>query len=282
MSLIPIIRQVKSWQSEGRKVVLATGVFDLLHIEHFRFLEKAKNAGDRMIVGVETDQRVQSLKGGMRPINEREIRLEQLEALKVVDLAFALPEKFNSQSDWELFMDSLKPDVYAVSSGSPYLENKLAICRKFGIRFQVVHRHNPKHSSSMLVTRLLHPHDAGSPSRYRARVIPGQGRGKIMGFPTVNLKIPEDFPYHHGIYAGYVWLKGKRYQGAFHFGPIPTFSQRRVSLEVFLLHRKRDIAEKIVTFQLVQYLRPILTFSCQNRLLEQIQRDIELAKIVLA
>jgi len=281
MSLIPICRQVKRWQSRGKKVVLATGVFDILHIEHLRFLNKAKDAGDKLIVGIESDQRAQSMKGGIRPLNESKIRLEQLHALKAVDLAFTLPDKFNSQSDWERLMDALKPDAYAVSSGSPYLENKLAICRKFSVRFQVVHGHNPKYSTSTLVNKLMDPNADDYKSRYRAKIVSGYGRGKGMGFPTVNLKIPEHFPYHHGIYAGYIWLKSKRYKGAFHFGPVPTFKQGDVSLEVFLLSRKRDITQKTITFQLVQYLRPIIAFASKNLLLKQIHRDVELVKTVL-
>jgi len=158
MSLSQVTRQVKSWQSQGQKVVLATGVFDLLHIEHIRFLKKAKAAGDRLIVGIEADARVKSLKGNARPINNRQLRLEQLNALNAVDLAFTLPRRFSAQTDWETFMALVRPDVYAASSHDSYLKNKRAICQKCNVEFRVVHRHNPRYSTSILIARLLRPH----------------------------------------------------------------------------------------------------------------------------
>jgi cytidyltransferase-like protein len=157
MSLKQIKGRVTSWRSQGQKVVLATGVFDLLHIEHIRFLKKAKGAGNRLIVGIEADARVKSLKGYARPVNSQKVRLEQLNALSAVDLAFTLPRKFSGQSDWEVFMASLRPDVYAVSSHDTYLKNKRAICQRRGIDFRVVHKHNPRYSTSLLITRLLGP-----------------------------------------------------------------------------------------------------------------------------
>jgi FAD synthase len=189
-------------------------------------------------------------------------------------------EEFDSQPNGS-FYGFAGADVYAVSSSSSFLENKRSICTKFGIGFRIVHQHNPYISSSLLMANLLNRHIAGPQIRYRTIVVPGHGRGKGMGIPTLNLKAPIRFPYQHGIYAGYVWLKGARYQGAFHYGPVPTFNQSEVSLEVFLLHRRRDIAQRSITFQLVQYLRPIMQFSSKHLLLDQIRRDVALATIVI-
>ena len=55
--------------------VLATGVFDVLHIEHIRFLAAAKQQGDRLIVGVESDVRVRAMKGPGRPLHDEQVRL---------------------------------------------------------------------------------------------------------------------------------------------------------------------------------------------------------------
>lgn len=146
-----IITQVKTWQSQGLRVGLATGVFDLLHIEHLRFLTKAKALGDKLIVGVETDNRVAQMKGNHRPINRLIIRLEQLEALKAVDMSFSLPSLFDTQSAWVTFMQTLKPDYYAVSSHSNFIKNKQTICRQTNVAFYIVHPHNPKISTTQLL-----------------------------------------------------------------------------------------------------------------------------------
>lgn len=154
MSLQPLVQQLAIWHSQGLKVVLATGVFDLLHLEHLRFLTKAKAAGDKLIVGLETDARVRRIKGSHRPVNSAKIRLEQLRALAAVDLAFVLPQQFSRQEDWINFMTALKPDLYAVSSHTAHLANKRLICRRLGITCRVVHRFNPTVSTSLLLRSL--------------------------------------------------------------------------------------------------------------------------------
>jgi cytidyltransferase-like protein len=281
VSLKQMQGRVKSWKEEGFKVVLATGVFDFLHIQHLRFLRKAAAAGDKLIVGIEADSRAREIKGDERPINSHKTRIEQLSYLKAVDDAFILPEKFSAQSDWEDFMAALRPDIYAISSQDAYQENKQGICRKLGIDLRIVHRYNPNYSTSLLIAKLLGPHIEGYENRYQAPIIPGHGRGRSLGFPTLNLKIPLHFPYRHGIYAGYVWLGPQRYRGAFHFGPVPVFDQNKVTLEVFLLNHRRDIKRPAVSFQLVHYLRPVRAFPNQTDLCSEISRDIELVKLTL-
>jgi rfaE bifunctional protein nucleotidyltransferase chain/domain len=155
VNLNQVTDQISKWQKKNQKVVLVTGVFDLLHIEHIRFLTQAKAAGDKLIVGVESDTRAKSIKGHDRPINNQAIRLEQIAAIKVVDLAFVLPEKFSTQTDWESFMASITPNIYAVSSNTAHLENKRTICQKYGATLKIVHPFNPEYSSSKLAHKLL-------------------------------------------------------------------------------------------------------------------------------
>jgi D-beta-D-heptose 7-phosphate kinase / D-beta-D-heptose 1-phosphate adenosyltransferase len=133
---------------------MVTGVFDILHIEHIRFLNKAKATGNVLLVALESDSRVKAIKGTERPLNNQQIRLEQALSLKSVDEAFILPDSFNTQTEWENIMASLKPDVYAVSSHTKYLDNKQQICQKFGIAFQIVHQYNPEYSSSALIEKI--------------------------------------------------------------------------------------------------------------------------------
>lgn len=281
MSLNQVISQVKSWQSQSQKVVLATGVFDLLHIEHIRFLTKAKAAGNKLIVGLESDARVRSIKGHSRPVNSQKIRLEQINALHLVDHAFILPHQFSTQSDWENFMIALKPDLYAVSSHTSYQANKKAICQKLGITFKIVHHHNPHHSTSLLIAKLINPFLTQDHPRFTTPVISGHHRGKDIGYPTLNLKVPPRFPYQHGIYAGLVWLGNQKYQGAFHYGPIPVFHQTKPSLEVYLLNRRQNITRQQIDFQLLHYLRPIKTFPSPQELQAQISQDVQLVQTLL-
>ena len=74
-------------------LVVVTGVFDLLHVGHLRFLCAARELGARLVVGVESDERVRRWKGPDRPIQTQEDRCELLSALRVVDDVFELQER---------------------------------------------------------------------------------------------------------------------------------------------------------------------------------------------
>jgi glycerol-3-phosphate cytidylyltransferase len=134
--------------------VFVTGIFDLLHVEHVRFLAAAKNQGHRLIVGIESDVRVRKLKGSARPICSQSERQEMLEALSVVDEVLILPEQFDTDRDYERILQEVKPDVYAVSGNSPYLENKRKICKQCGVELRIVHPYNPEFSTTKLTEKI--------------------------------------------------------------------------------------------------------------------------------
>jgi len=72
-------------RAAGRRVVLANGCFDLLHVGHVRYLEDARALGDLLIVGVNGDDAVRRLKGPGRPLMPAVERAEMLAALRAVD-----------------------------------------------------------------------------------------------------------------------------------------------------------------------------------------------------
>ncbi len=78
---------------QGRRVVLANGVFDLLHRGHLAYLEEAKKLGDVLFVAVNSDLSVRKIKGEGRPILGEDERLALVEALKPVDYAFLFEEE---------------------------------------------------------------------------------------------------------------------------------------------------------------------------------------------
>ena len=76
---------VEDLKKKGKRIVFTNGCFDLLHLGHIRYLEKAKSLGDILVVGVNSDRSVQSLKGPERPILPEEERAEILSGLECVD-----------------------------------------------------------------------------------------------------------------------------------------------------------------------------------------------------
>lgn len=115
---------------------------------------------------------------------------------------------------------------------------------------------------------------------YQTKQIKGKGRGKLLlGYPTINLEIPERFDEPDGIYAGFVWIEKKRYKGAFHYGPIPTFNEDDKSLEVFLIDVKEKgipfLTNSIIEIQLIEKIRDIIKFNNLKDLSRQIKADVQ-------
>ncbi len=117
--------------------------------------------------------------------------------------------------------------------------------------------------------------------KYRTLLIKGKGRGKKLGFPTVNLQIPTSLNTKHGIYACWVWIGRKRYKGALHFGPIPTYADPQVSLEIFILNFQEVKQVSSITFELKHYLRPVKQFSSARQLTDQIKNDVKQVESLL-
>jgi len=283
ISLDEAYKKARQLKQQKQIIILVTGVFDLLHIEHIRFLTQAKKCGGYVFVGLESDRRVRQLKGPDRPVNSSRVRLEQVACLKPVDYCFPLPPNFSTQSSWEQFIDHLKPDIYAVSSHTQYLDNKQKILARVGGQVKVIYDYNPAISTSLLIAKLLNPHLSADKQLFTSPVKPGFGRGVGLGFPTLNLHIPPNFPFQHGIYAGWVWLSGKKYQGAFHYGPIPSFELTQPSLEVFVLNAPKKLQTPVtVDFTLMHYLRPIKHFIEAQDLTHQIALDVTLTQTLLS
>jgi rfaE bifunctional protein nucleotidyltransferase chain/domain len=110
--LVDIVNQLKS---QGKRIVLTNGCFDLLHVGHIRCLKEAKAQGDVLIVAVNSDESMRNLKRRGRPIMPEEERIEILEALEYIDYIILFSEE---RVDRLLLM--LKPDVHA--KGTDYTE----------------------------------------------------------------------------------------------------------------------------------------------------------------
>lgn len=138
-------------RSAGQQVILATGVFDLLHQEHISFLRKAKEVGGVLIVGIESDTRVKELKGEDRPVNSELARWQQVEDLGIADVVFILPNAFSTLEEYRLFTQHLRPNILAVSSHTSFQERKQQLMQEVGGEVRVVHEHNPGISTTILL-----------------------------------------------------------------------------------------------------------------------------------
>ncbi len=138
----------------GSGLVVATGVFDLLHVGHIRFLEAARDLGDTLVVGIEDDERVRRWKGPNRPIQTQEDRCEVLSALRMVDRIFVIS---GERVDPDYYVELLRPlnaRYLAVTADDPYLKEKRDAMAAIGVELRVVVPRIENYSTSRLV-RLL-------------------------------------------------------------------------------------------------------------------------------
>jgi len=93
-------------KARGKKIVFTNGCFDILHVGHVRYLKKAKSLGDILVIGLNTDRSVKTLKGDKRPVVPEKERAEVLSALEFVDYVV-----FFDELDPLHLIEALKPDV---------------------------------------------------------------------------------------------------------------------------------------------------------------------------
>jgi FAD synthetase len=107
---------------QEKKIVLVGGCFDILHFGHIQFLEKAKLAGDYLIVALEPDERITDYKH-RKPSHSQEERAHNLLALRHVDAVVLLPLLHGFQDYLEL-VQQIEPDIIAVTHNDPQMLNK--------------------------------------------------------------------------------------------------------------------------------------------------------------
>ncbi len=109
----------KKWRTRHtlKKVVATNGCFDIIHVGHTSYLNKAKQLGDILVVGLNGDKSVKELKGDNRPINNQDDRAEVLSALHSVDFVIIFEEARATE-----FLSHVKPNIY-VKAGDYNLES---------------------------------------------------------------------------------------------------------------------------------------------------------------
>jgi rfaE bifunctional protein nucleotidyltransferase chain/domain len=97
----------KNFRATGKKLVVTNGCFDILHLGHVTYLESARNFGDALLVGVNSDAAVRELKGPGRPVNSETDRAAILAALESVGGACIFADKTAVK-----FLTAAQPDIY--------------------------------------------------------------------------------------------------------------------------------------------------------------------------
>jgi len=140
------------WKRAGERITLANGCFDLLHVGHVRYLQAAKELGGKLVVAVNSDSSVRTLKGESRPIMPEHERAEILAALASVDAVVIF-----SEPDVRALIREIQPDIQA--KGTDYTADSVPerdVVTSYGGRVAIVG--DPKdHSATEIIRSHLTP-----------------------------------------------------------------------------------------------------------------------------
>lgn len=134
MTVLEAGRLAERLRAEGRRIVLANGCFDLLHVGHVRYLDAARRLGDVLFVGVNSDAAVARLKGPGRPLMPAAERVELLSALRAVDHVVVFDD-----DTADALIAAVRPDVHA--KGTDYTPDSVPegeTVRAYGGRVAIV------------------------------------------------------------------------------------------------------------------------------------------------
>ena len=123
----------------------------------------------------------------------------------------------------------------------------------------------------------------GRPYGLLGRVVPGAGRGRTIGVPTINLAPPETRKLlpPDGVYAVWAWWRGTRYGGMMNQGARPTFAEPGRTLEVHLFDFAGELYGETVRVEWVERLRDVQAFPSREALVAQLERDRQAARASL-
>ena len=144
-----LVHRITSARASGARIVLANGCFDVLHVGHIRYLAGARQLGDVLVVGINSDEQVAIQKGPGRPILPAAERAEIVAALESVTYVTIFDEPTVEQ-----LLLTLKPDVHA--KGTDYTTESVPerdVVRSYGGQVAIVG--DPKdHSTTEIIARL--------------------------------------------------------------------------------------------------------------------------------
>lgn len=140
-------------RKQGKSIVLVGGVFDILHIGHVKFLEKAKREGDLLFVLLESDESVREKKGKPRPLNNQKDRSEVLAALSSIDFVVKLQGVLKND-DYDKIVKKIYPDVLATTVGDSYIFHKVRQAKLVGAKLKTVIKRVKNKSTTNLTEEL--------------------------------------------------------------------------------------------------------------------------------
>ncbi len=147
------LKKIESIQKKirGKKKVLVGGCFDVIHYGHLSFLKKAKEAGEILLVLLESDKFIR-IKKKRGPIHTQKERAEIIASLAFVNYVILLPFLKNEAQYLEI-VQILSPEIIAITQGDPLMKNKVSQAKLTGGNVKIVSKLEPRFSSSQIISQ---------------------------------------------------------------------------------------------------------------------------------
>lgn len=153
LSIQTLPAAVKRVKKSKQSIVLAGGCFDLIHPGHIRFLEEARKQADVLFILLESDMKIESLKGENRPVFAQKDRALVLISLKFVDFVVLLPNLMHD-GDYDRLIELISPNIIATTKGDPMISHKIRQAKKVNAKLKEV-IDNLGYSSTKFISKLL-------------------------------------------------------------------------------------------------------------------------------
>ncbi|MFC1770244.1 D-glycero-beta-D-manno-heptose 1-phosphate adenylyltransferase [Candidatus Margulisiibacteriota bacterium] len=143
----------ENWRKENKKIVFTNGCFDIIHAGHVTYLQQAKNLGDYLVLGLNSDKSIQNLKGPKRPLTCLKERIIVLSSLVMIDLIVVFDELRPNN-----LIAELKPDIHV--KGGDYKPEELPeypIVKGYGGEVRIL-PFLPGASTTGLINKIIEKH----------------------------------------------------------------------------------------------------------------------------
>ncbi len=159
LNKIRTLQEIKNTLNKVRvnkKTGLIAGCFDILHLGHINLFREAKKYVDILVIELENDQNIKTLKGKDRPVHPESYRADMLSELISVDYIFTVDQVFThdsreASSYYEQIIASLRPDyIFTSSTKDKYLESKKEYAAKYNSQLIEIKQISPTSSTDIL------------------------------------------------------------------------------------------------------------------------------------
>jgi len=298
-----IIKGFENFRPKFDHSIVAIGNFDGVHAGHQKILkflsQKAKKLGlfslvltfsphPEKILGEKRIKMIQTL-------DERVKEIEKFGIQAVLIVSF--DQKLSSLSGKEfvqkILLNKLKAKAVVVGENFRFGKNRagdISLLQQMASRFDFQVHSIPAVSkqgmiaSSSLIRSLLREGKIekanlllGRPYEIEGKVIKGKSRGKALGFPTANIETKNEI-IPAGIFISTVGIGLETYPSLTNVGNCPTFSQREINIESYIINFNKDLYGKTIRIRFIKKIRKEIKFKTQDDLAAQIKKDLQVAK----